>query len=56
MSLLPEHTIVNVVEYEDDNVVERCIGVWEFNRIKTRDGFGDLNESRVKYLKIYSDR
>ena len=56
MSYLPDHTIVNVVEYEDDNVVKRCVGVWEFNRIKTKDGFGELNESRIKYLKVYSDR
>jgi len=55
MSNLPDHTIVNVVEYEDDIVVERCIGVWEFDRIKTRDGSENLNENQVAYLKVYSD-
>ena len=56
LSNLPNHTIVNVVEYEDDIVVERCIGVWEFDRLKNRDGAGELPADQVTYLKVYSDR
>ena len=29
MSQLPDHTLVHVVEYEDDFVVEKCIGRWQ---------------------------
>ena len=56
MSFLPDHTIVNVVEYEDDVVVERCIGVWTFERLKSKDGFGKLKEENVFYLKVFSDK
>ena len=56
MSFLPNHTIVNVVEYEDDVVVERCIGVWMFERLKNKDGFGTLKDENVFYLKVFSDK
>ena len=56
LSRLPDHTIVNVVEYEDDIVVARCIGVWGFERLKTKDNTGELADSQVSYLKVYSDR
>ena len=56
MSLLPEHTIVNVVEYEDDVVVEKCIGVWTFERLRNKDGYGQLKDENVFYLKVFSDR
>lgn len=56
MSFLPDHTIINIVEYEDDIVVDRCIGVWTFDRLKNKDGFGELNNENTFYLKVYSDK
>tara|TARA_B100000945_G_scaffold55202_1_gene40534 strand:- start:7682 stop:9268 length:1587 start_codon:yes stop_codon:yes gene_type:complete len=56
MTKLPDHTIVNVVEYEDDIVVKRCIGVWEFERLRTRDWSVDLELNQTVYLKVYSDK
>jgi hypothetical protein len=32
LAALPNHTIVNIVGYENDHLVSPCIGMWHFER------------------------
>ena len=53
---LPDHTIINILNADEDHVVPRCSGKWIFERFFTRDGAGMLNESQGHYILINSDR
>ncbi len=53
---LPNHTIVNILNADEDHVVPRCSGKWIFERFFTRDGAGLLNDSNSQYILINSDR
>lgn len=56
LSQLPDHTIINVVNADEDNVVPRCAGKWLFERFATRDGAGMLDENQTHYILVNSDR
>ena len=53
MSALPNHTIVNIVGYENDHLVSPCIGMWHFERFRDRDGAGELPDA--SFMIIRSD-
>jgi hypothetical protein len=55
MSQLPNHTLVHVVEYEDDIVVEKCIGRWQHARLTARDHIQPLASNQVLFLQVPSD-
>jgi len=55
MSQLPDHTLVHVVEYEDDFVVEKCIGRWQHARLTARDQSPPLPSNQVLFLQVPSD-
>jgi len=55
MSLLPNHTLVHIVEYEDDMVVKKCLGRWQYDRISNRDGAEPLPPEQVLFLLVPSD-
>ena len=55
MSLLPNHTLVHVVEYESDIVVEKCLGRWQYDRLRNRDGAEPLHSEQVLFLLVPSD-
>jgi dienelactone hydrolase len=49
LAALPNHTIVNIVGYENDHLVSPCIGMWHFERFRDRDGAGELPDA--SYMK-----
>lgn len=53
---LPDHTIINILNADEDHVVPRCSGKWIFERLFTRDGAGKLNDSQAQYILVNSDR
>jgi hypothetical protein len=55
MSQLPDHTLIHVVEYEDDIVVEKCIGRWQHARLTARDQSPPLPSNNVLFLQVPSD-
>ncbi len=55
MSQLPDHTLVHVVEYETDIVVEKCIGRWQHARLTARDQSPPLPSNQVLFLQVPSD-
>jgi dienelactone hydrolase len=55
MSQLPDHTLIHVVEYEDDFVVEKCIGRWQHARLTARDQSPPLPSNQVLFLQVPSD-
>ena len=55
MSQLPDHTLVHVVEYEDDIVVKKCIGRWQHARLTARDQSPPLPSNQVLFLQVPSD-
>ena len=55
MSQLPDHTLVHVVEYEDDIVVKKCIGRWQHARLTDRDQSLPLPSNQVLFLQVPSD-
>ena len=55
MSQLPDHTLVHVVEYETDIVVEECIGRWQHARLTARDQSPPLPSNQVLFLQVPSD-
>ncbi len=55
MSQLPDHTLVHVVEYETDIVVEKCIGRWQHARLLARDGITSLPSEQVLFLQVSTD-
>jgi hypothetical protein len=56
LSGLPDHTILNVVNADEDRAVPRCAGKWLFERFATRDGAGLLDKNQTHYLLVNSDR
>ncbi len=52
-SIFPKHTLLNVVGYEDDHQVSPCIGMKQFELIRKN---GEINDSRINYILIRSDR
>ena len=56
LSRLPDHTIINVINADEDSIVPRCAGKWLFERFATRDGAGLLEENQTHYLLVNSDR
>lgn len=56
LSVLPDHTMVNVMGYEDDMTLSPCLGMTQHERFFTRDNSVDLGIGRVAYLLIRSDR
>ncbi|MBO58110.1 MAG: hypothetical protein CMA77_03835 [Euryarchaeota archaeon] len=55
MSLLPDHALIHVVEYEDEIVVAKCIGRWQHARLQARDGLNSLPSDQILYLLVPSD-
>ena len=55
MSLLPDHALIHVVEYEDDIVVAKCIGRWQHARLHARDDSNSLPSEQVLFLLVPSD-
>jgi len=55
MSQLPDHTLVHVVEYETDIVVEKCIGRWQHARLTARDQSPPLPSNQVLFLQVPTD-
>lgn len=55
MSQLPDHTLIHVVEYETDIVVEKCIGRWQHARLTARDQSQPLASNQVLFLQVPSD-
>jgi hypothetical protein len=55
MSQLPDHTLIHVVEYDDDIVVEKCIGRWQHARLTARDQSPPLPSTQVLFLQVPSD-
>ncbi len=55
MSLLPDHTLIHVVEYESEIVVDKCVGRWQHARLHARDGASSLPSDQVLFLLIPSD-
>ena len=55
MSRLPDHAIIQIIEYESDNVVAKCIGRWQHARLLARDGAGPLSADQVQFLQVPSD-
>jgi len=53
---LPDHTLINILNADEDHVVPRCSGKWIFERLFTRDGAGKLNDSQAQYILVNSDR
>ena len=55
MSQLPDHTLIHVVEYDTDIVVEKCIGRWQHARLTARDQSQPLASNQVLFLQVPSD-
>ena len=55
MSRLPDHAIIQIIEYESDNVVAKCIGRWQHARMRARDGAAPLPAEQVQFLQVPSD-
>jgi hypothetical protein len=55
MSLLPDHALIQVVEYETDIVVEKCIGRWQHARLWARDSATTLPAEQVTFLQVPDD-
>ena len=55
MSLLPDHALIQVVEYETDIVVEKCIGRWQHARLWARDSATPLPAEQVLFLQVQTD-
>ncbi|MBS71924.1 MAG: hypothetical protein CMO20_03075 [Thermoplasmata archaeon] len=55
MSLLPDHALIHVVEYEGEIVVDKCIGRWQHARLHARDGSNSLPSEQVLFLQVPSD-
>ncbi len=55
MSLLPDHTLIHVVEYESEIVVDKCLGRWQHARLHARDGESSLPSEQILFIIIPSD-
>ena len=55
MSLLPDHALIQVVEYETDIVVDKCIGRWQHARLMARDSATTLPTEQVTFLQVQTD-
>jgi hypothetical protein len=55
MSRLPNHSLIQVVEYETELVVDKCIGRWQHARLLARDGAPALPSEQVLFLQIPTD-
>ena len=55
MSRIPDHALIQVVEYETELVVEKCIGRWQHARLLARDDGLSLPAEQVLFLQIPND-
>jgi hypothetical protein len=55
MSLLPDHALINVVEYEGDTTVAKCLGRWHHERLITRDNSTVLADEQVRFIVVQND-
>lgn len=55
MSLLPDHAIVQIAEYETDNRVHQCIGRFDYDRMVSRDNTVAMPEGQVLHLFVQTD-
>ncbi len=55
MSMLPDHAVVQIAEYETDNRVHQCIGRFGHNRMATRDNTVPMPDGQVLHLFVPTD-
>jgi hypothetical protein len=55
MSLIPDHALIHVVEYETELVVDKCIGRWQHARLWARDSALSLPAEQVLFLQVQTD-
>ena len=55
MSMLPDHAVVQIAEYETDNRVHQCIGRFGHYRMDTRDDTVPMPEGQVLHLFVPTD-
>ncbi len=55
MSLLPDHSLINIIEYEADTTVAECIGRWHHDRLISRDDSNPLPDGQVRFILVQND-
>ena len=55
MSLLPDHTLINIIEYEADTTVAECLGRWHHDRLINRDYSNPLPDEQVRFILVQND-
>jgi len=55
MSLLPDHALINIIEYEADTTVAECLGRWYHDRLISRDYSTALPDNQVRYIVVQND-
>ena len=55
LSILPDHTLAQVVIYEDDSVVPSCFGASHYERIRSRDNSTPLPSDQVSFVFVQTD-
>lgn len=55
MSLLPDHSLINIIEYEADTTVDECLGRWSHDRLISRDNSTELPYNQVRFILVQND-
>mgnify|MGYP001593138609 CR=1 FL=1 len=55
MSLLPDHALINIIEYEADTTVAECLGRWHHDRLINRDDSNPLPDDQVRFVLVQND-
>ena len=55
MSLLPDHALINIIEYEADTTVAECLGRWHHDRLINRDYSNPLPDDQVRFILVQND-
>jgi hypothetical protein len=55
MTSLPDHTLIQIVESDNDLAVAECIGRWQHARLLGRDNSTPLPANQVRFVALTSD-